>query len=339
MSKKKKGNKKTNKNTEAAVTASRKPTVVFRSGWTAKGSSMLRLIDGTMDEVTCIAIGLRWYEPKKNEGSENGYWYYKNHPSNRDALSRLRRTVHVLGYEAQIEIVAGNGKRADDILLPARVPHLQGRYVDFHGGDTTQCGEDVYNAVDKLVADKHPHLASAGLLICFEDFDPKKKAQQMGLTGSVQGYAKKLGKATVDATGYIFQICLCAEIWATLNVRHRNFLLNHELTHCAMTEAGVWSLKDHDLQMFTSDLVGFPDIVASQLESAKASLELGLAKKAEHDKNMIARQKAAAKKGEAIRARRAGAKKKKATPTKKTPAAPVTPRKRRPKTNPKKKAP
>lgn len=118
---------------------------------------------------------------------------------------------------------------------------------------------DEYVLLDRIAADWHPHLADALILLAWrvgwsEDKDGKL----------ILGQCKKASDLGKELREHDFVILLNKEAWETLSDSQREALLDHELSHCAVSlddkgkprkdDRGrtVYRLRKHDIEDFTA---------------------------------------------------------------------------------------
>ncbi len=254
--------------------------LTFQTGWDTSYKPLLRLVNGSVADEAARAMGLTFKE-SKSEHDDDGYHYFQ-YPRNAMSVEMIRRVGRKLGYAIKINLTDTQGADATDLLLPERPVTLQRRYVEHHGGKLFQVPPNVCTKAKKLIV-KHPQfhiLASASILIVFEDFDPQQKADKGGnFGGAVHGYAKKLGGAERDQTGFDFRITLCSSWWLDQTPVERERLLFHELKHCLCHPvSGKWVLRTgHDVEAFQDEIILYGDspVNQSQVNAIKSAARLG----------------------------------------------------------------
>jgi len=242
------------------------PKIRLQTAYDKRGRPILMHSQGQMDGGDAVDLGMLWYEPKgENDpfAGTDGFYYFPDHPKNEEAVRRIRMVFKERGYVTRVSILDGKGEDAKDLLLPSDVPILQRRFVSLYGGDVRQAGSPEMTLADKLIVKYHHHLANAAVLLVIEDYEPDKMGAAFGVQGEVWGFCQTLGGQFRKLTGYDFQITLCETVWAMLRKQPRTWLMDHELMHADRTERGRWSIRDHDIQMFTEEVERYPNMDSS----------------------------------------------------------------------------
>lgn len=241
---------------------------------------LLGVSDGLIDDGKAADMGLLWYEPKRSDQYEVGFWYYR-FPLNTAAIDNVKKVFRRKGYKVKINMLDQNGNDLSSYLLPKHVTALQKDWVQsISTGKAWQADEGVYGTVSELIARYHPNLACNAILVLMEDFDPKDKAKSLGSDDTVFAYTMLAGSSLRWVIGYDFKICLCDSIWGMLNEDEKVCLLDHELMHCGRDEKGRLYLRKHDYEVFKDEVRRYPE-----LRMIKAKLD-GLIKANDAGKKM-----------------------------------------------------
>jgi len=112
----------------------------------------------------------------------------------------------------------------------------------------------VEKIVDEIVAEHHPHLARAKIVVL-----GKPKAGKRGGKVNVAKASKAaaaLNALVKDEIGEVhYQIAIGLDGWDKLSPKQRRIVLDHELMHFAgQDEAGKWVLVGHDVEAFTAEI-------------------------------------------------------------------------------------
>lgn len=109
-----------------------------------------------------------------------------------------------------------------------------------------------------LITEHHKHLDGFAILYLFHDKSKKSKGQrQAGSAQKLTGLNRFLSSAFPDEhldadTGYDAAIILDHELWDKHEEPWRLALLDHELCHLGVTEAGELTTVPHDVEEFTA---------------------------------------------------------------------------------------
>jgi len=237
--------------------------------------SILAVSEGQIQSSLFFRLGMKCMERKNEDGDVREIWYY-DHPTNIMAIRNLKMSWKAQGVDLTLDLTDALGNSMVDLLHPRAVRFYS---KEFHQKMGTDPIWQAPTAVDKmamgLIAKKHPHLASAAVLILIEDYDPEKKAEQIARTGKkseVWGFCQKMSKTEKSHTGFDFKITLCHEIWQRFDHAHKRYMLDHELMHCGRTEKGRWVLLDHDVQLFSQEVEEYSNVIPALNREVSALL-------------------------------------------------------------------
>jgi hypothetical protein len=123
--------------------------------------------------------------------------------------------------------------------------------LDRVADSATQSGKyrfaaEVEEIARRLIAEHHPHLASAKIAYLMADKLPPVKGRPRG------GAAAKATERERLLHGYDFVITINREVWLDLTPEQREALVDHELSHCGVTADGSWTIWPHDLEEFAA---------------------------------------------------------------------------------------
>lgn len=237
------------------------PNIRLKTAYDKRDRPILIHDSGQLDGGDAVDLGMTWYEPKGEQDpffGTDGFYHFPDHPRNVEAVRRMKRVFKARGYGLKVDIVNGRGEDASGILHPAEVSTLSKRWVSVFGGDVRQAPPDVLALGDKLISRYHHHLANCSVLFVLEDYEPDKMGASFGIQGEVWGFCQKLGGEFRKLTGYDFKITFCEGIWTMLGKQGRQWLCDHELMHADRTENARWSIRDHDIEMFTEEVERYP---------------------------------------------------------------------------------
>lgn len=103
---------------------------------------------------------------------------------------------------------------------------------------------------NKLIEEYHPHLLDAKIAFIFRMDEMKSRGQLLG------GSAEMVTGKHKFFSNYDFVITICKPVWEGCNDKRRAALVDHELTHCGVTETVQGERKfkiiPHDVQEFNS---------------------------------------------------------------------------------------
>lgn len=152
-------------------------------------------------------------------------------------------------------------------------------------------GSEVRTLAESIIAEHHPHLATASILYVMRYPSWKSKGNPVGGCARL---ATPFDRAALDDKALAFVITLNAEEWERLPLPTQTALLDHELCHCEYDfnkesdddPLAAYCIVGHDVEEFgdvierhglwTNDLQQFADEVGRQLE-----LQLGRRERAE----------------------------------------------------------
>lgn len=139
---------------------------------------------------------------------------------------------------------------------------------------------DMYALVNDLISKVHDHLTNARIVLAWNlswgaDVDGKV----------ILGKAKKCSDLDRELAEFDFVIMINRDFWDEANVAQRRALMDHELSHCAVTMDGddpkvdekgrtVWRMRKHDIEEF-SGVVLRNGIYKQDLEVFYAALKNG----------------------------------------------------------------
>lgn len=116
-----------------------------------------------------------------------------------------------------------------------------------------------------LIEVYHERLAQARIKYLFRTESWTSKGR------TVYGKASKASERDRAIHGYDFIIVINRGVWRDMTPDQRKALVDHELSHCILTENGSWGIADHDVQEFKQvidrhglwapDLKGFAEAV------------------------------------------------------------------------------
>jgi hypothetical protein len=108
-----------------------------------------------------------------------------------------------------------------------------------------EIAKDVQNLAETLIAKYHPHLVDANIAYIFKTDTWKKNGK------TILGSAHRCSEKEKLLHGYDFIITLNHFVWATVDVKTKMAILDHELCHCGWNDdEAKFILVPHDLEDF-----------------------------------------------------------------------------------------
>ncbi|MCC6454163.1 MAG: hypothetical protein IT328_04420 [Caldilineaceae bacterium] len=115
-------------------------------------------------------------------------------------------------------------------------------------GKYKRAPEEVIALVEQVIYDWHDELAEARIGILMRAEAPVSKGR------ATMSKSKKMADDMRAYLDYDFVIWFAADWWLLLTEEQRTALVDHELSHCRMNEAGETSMADHDITEFNDVL-------------------------------------------------------------------------------------
>lgn len=167
-----------------------------------------------------------------------------------------------------------SGQANEPLVLDGTLEELK-EALDRVADSAAQSGKyrfaaEVEEIARKLIAEHHPHLASAKIAYLMADKLPPVRGRPRG------GMAAKASERERALHGYDFVITINREVWRELTPAQREALVDHELSHCGLSVTGCWTILPHDLEEFagvvkrhglwSEDVRAFGKAAAEQLQ-------------------------------------------------------------------------
>jgi len=137
----------------------------------------------------------------------------------------------------------------------------------------------VEKIVDEVVADHHPHLSRARIIVLGK---PKAGTKGQSVVVATANRApKNLAALYKDAAGLDvhYLITIGRDAWDEMSAEQRRILIDHELCHfLGLDEKGRWALRsDHDIQEFHEIIKRHGDKLPALHGVLRVARQMGLA--------------------------------------------------------------
>jgi len=111
------------------------------------------------------------------------------------------------------------------------------------------CGETVEDLANELISNYHPHLANCGIAYLFKNKGITLKGMPAVAT------AEKCSPKVHALCDKHFVVTICYEDWNNCTDQQKKAILDHELSHCWITEAEdtgdtMYKILPHDFEDF-----------------------------------------------------------------------------------------